>query len=695
MEPGQYAVDDLASVGGLYQMTVSYKVSRVARNGVDLTEDTSAPGTNDHWYYDETNALLKIKLASAPHSSTNVIIVYYHIFLTGEKGRRIPQDPEDSTSTLRQWHPRILNYPNFSQSVRDILNGTLSISQVNIELENADYYFNEFLKPDWSLYQKSIEVWLCINSYSNRMKVFKGQIADAKIQQNVLRINLFDPLNKLKQKALMDTSAEAYFLKEGSSFPNIHENDNGKPVTLIMGRYSPYKTKFQVFDNGGGTFLSGDELDYSGMLQAVCTDATNDITDPTNNREWGLCRFFLVEFPAYVDRYFKLGTITAGAISGQILELTTSGHNVRCGMTIVLQQTTAPIHTDYLKIVKVTSTKIYAAVTSAFTYTGYSTFTEHSGFSSGCFLAPYAGIVWVRSDNTVYYPLYGRDYQVTYSNTTNGNLYIKITFEDSTAFETNFGFAGNDENNLHPQNDKIYFVAFSNYENSPHETVVERLLDQAGVDYNAASITAAGTALTAYVNFTIPYKGSNEYGNYLDYLQDLMGSVGGYLSLNSSFEITYNLLAAPSSTTATTLDHILLGSISADYDYQDIVDEVIFYNEYQVTDPCSLSDNEDNYYRVQSNKSKYLHDVVATRKRKHLIEGATARCDQLAQIVRNKQVTYRYKTASKDLDARLGDDITLEGEFVTVTGESDNLFLVGISTDGTSTTLEASDLGDL
>src|SRR5690606_27510837 len=136
LTPARYISEDMADEGsGLYSIDWTFPIEKVQRNGVDLTEATSTPGTNDQWYWDGSS--LKVKLAAAP-SSSNVIVVFYNLFYTSGQYRITTADPEDPQTDEIHWEPRLEEEPAVKQSVKDIISGTLSTAITSIRLINAD-----------------------------------------------------------------------------------------------------------------------------------------------------------------------------------------------------------------------------------------------------------------------------------------------------------------------------------------------------------------------------------------------------------------------------------------------------------------------------------------------------------------------------------------------------------------------------
>ncbi len=82
LEPARHVSTELVSQGsGVYTLVYDRPIERVTRNGNALTE-VSTVTNNDEWHYDEATTTLTVKLASAPSSSTNVIVIFFYVFLT-------------------------------------------------------------------------------------------------------------------------------------------------------------------------------------------------------------------------------------------------------------------------------------------------------------------------------------------------------------------------------------------------------------------------------------------------------------------------------------------------------------------------------------------------------------------------------------------------------------------------------------
>ena len=150
LTPGRAVTSELvAQGGGIYDATNQpfITVEKIERQGSSMNEVASlaAVTSNDDWFYDETTGQLRMKLAAAPSTASNNIIVFHNLFYTGSETRRVWEDPEDSNTTVRDWLARLERWPAISQSIRNITAGIFSVADVSFSLVNHDDAFNQWL----------------------------------------------------------------------------------------------------------------------------------------------------------------------------------------------------------------------------------------------------------------------------------------------------------------------------------------------------------------------------------------------------------------------------------------------------------------------------------------------------------------------------------------------------------------------
>ncbi|MCK5615010.1 hypothetical protein KAR91_74800, partial [Candidatus Pacearchaeota archaeon] len=208
---------------------------------------------------------------------------------------------------------------------------------------------------------------------------------------------------------------------------------------------------------------------------------------------------------------------------------------------------------------------------------------------------------------------------------------------------------------------KVFVRRWSN-DDYNHGTVVQALLEGAGLTVNAASIATAN-ATSKQLSFTIPSRGESEVKPYRHYLEKIMKSTGGYLSINNDGEVVYELINAASSGDIKSSNEILDNSFSKKIIYSDIVNQVELFNPNNYITNVGIYLNSSELRStidlspVQDDKSQELHDIINTTKEEHFLrDGSTLSSDFLdLRKERRQLITYKSKIDATDI---VGDDIT-------------------------------------
>lgn len=652
----------------LYEITLSVTLNKIERNGVELTKVTSTPGSNDEWYQDESTGLVQVKLAGAPNDTTNVLIAYYYLFYTGTIFRAISEDPEDTMTTIRDWQPLISNYPTIIQSFDNILQGVFSLSDTTIKLINPNGELQNYLGDNDTFYNKEVEIWLCINTVDNIEKIFFGTIKSIAFTQNTVNLRCTDSFNHLKATASMgDTNDEIYYSKSG--FPDINPREIDKPCPYVIGRYSYWSSLYY-----GDTPATGIKaFHFDEGHKAACISTSRPLT-LGNNRNWGACRQKDV---AQTQTFSGIqGALdVAGGYTFLFLNPFT---NIQIGDTI--KYTTSG--TDYYAHILYLGTFFHASFTfNAIVATGAGTLFTTSTLTP---LKSFA--IRIKNDvtGTSTAPYYGRDYIIDESAiTSGGNIFMGINFLNN--FESNFSLA-----TLDPDQDHVFFRT-SNDSPQTHGVFLKDVLDIVGTPTDAASFTAADSDLPVNVAFSIPNFDEQDYKTYLKYCQDVLGSTLGYLKINSSFEIEYNLISAPTSTEIRNSALTLQGGTQASVDYQDIITQIIAYNPHNSSDWITSFTPSPSETRDDP-KARWLQGFVNVDRFRHCLETITARIDSHIGIKSKRTATYTFETATQDIDSSLGDDLQLENKIVLGTSKIQDVKIITIQKSPGKVTIEASDL---
>lgn len=669
LTPGRYIAPSLLS-GSTYQQTFNYPLAKIERNGVELTKVTTLSG-NDQWTHDETTGTLQVRLASAPNSTTNVLIAYYYLFYTGTVFRSIYQDPEDTATTVRDWQPRLLNYPIVGQSFSNIINGVFTIADTNIDIINHDANFQQYLTDDDSFYNKQVDIWLCIGSVENIQKIFTGTISRLSMTQSRVTLEVVDSFNKLKQPAYMgDTVDESVFRLAASSFPNLDPKHNDVPCPYIVGSYSRYQTRTKTGVPAGAP--SAYEI-FVGT-EASCTNYSTT-TSTTTNREWGCCR----QKGSVATQAF--GAVQANLDTGTGFRFVrfASIANVQIGDTIKWTES----GTDYYGLVNYIGTFTYSSVNYNLIFSDPS--GPFSNTSTVANLKSFAAFIEAPNETLNFVqPRYGRDYTISETTTSGGNKYVKITFVNN--FEASHaGFT-----KIEPDNQRVYFRT-SNATVQKHGDILKEIMSKVGLATNATTFTQADTDLAVNCRFHIPNFDELAADTYLKYCQDVLASSLGYLKINSDFQVEYNLLDAPTSSDIRDSFLMLDEESSCSVEYQDIVTKVIAYNPHNDSGDAIVATNTPAA-TAENVKAKYLHGIVNVDRFRHVLEELTSKITDHIGIKSSRSAKYSFATATQDIDTELGTDLQVENKILLGGSSAADVKVISIEKSPSKISIVASDL---
>jgi len=662
INPARYVGGSLTSEGGgIYSLLSGLVISGIQRNGTALTRVYSDPPTvNDNYYFNETTKEIVMKLASAPHVSTNVIVAYHYLFFTSGIKTDYKENPDLETGELRYWSPRLSDDFRFSSELSGLEVGTVSIPDATIEVLDADNTFNQYIGDEDSFFNKVIDLYQDLNGLIR--KAYSGRIFAIDLSNFSAVISFTDQLSLLDKTAYMGDTFEQCF--HTSAVPR---KDLFKPIRLYLCRLSKY------FDLQGSSSYAVDFHYFTSGESAVCSNYTNVIST-SNNRVWTLGRIRgdletqgfgtlqAVISPGYLEAFFRFSAPTNLNVGDTIVW---SEGGLRYGI-IVSTETFVHSSVTYNCAVKSSRASLWATPTLAAVMIEYPSVT-----------------IGLRDTDGIYkFPFYGYDYtliQTTQQNT--DHKVVKVSL--STSFESNLGILAT----IDPELVDIQFRLSSNAD-SKHGTVLKKILEQAGCSVNAASFTDANTALADNTNFFIPFINDPEYGSYLQYAQKILESTLGYLKQNDANELEYHLLSAPSPTDSRNTSHFMSDSdVAIDVEYRDIITEIVPHNEHMPV--ISVVDGTE-----RSAKAKFLHGTIKSYKFEHVLQadslGKTGRLSALLAIRSNRRKLIRYQTETIDLPTSIGDEQTLET--LRITGGESDVMVTGTNKSENSTTVTTTDL---
>lgn len=628
--------------GGVYGATYDsrYIFFHVYRNGTLLTRDTSAPTVNNHWYYDEDTSTFQIKLAGAPDNTTNVVIGNFLFYLTNGVSRDLI-DPEIGTTT-RRWDPLLKVPPSVSVGINNQLVGIFTIQAAPISIIDAAGSMREFfIDSDTTFYRQQVKIWYALDDFTdpdNQQLVYDGLTVSASIRGSDITLNTVDNFEKLDQPALMgDTQDEAYWFRSANSFPDLDARKNGKPIPMILGKWSRWSVEPDFLSNG-------ENLDYKYMYEAALTSYTSTLST-SDNREWGLCRTrngFRSQVYGAINAVSGAGPSTLRSIT--YLQAVWDTMDVEIGDTVRLQEGAVDEYARVVIIQQLTGpdrVSVSFLTDNAVVFTAAVTITGNAGPS-----------VVITDGTEKYFLRHGRDFTVSSTATSGGNDYHYITLVNN--FEANFSGL----TMLDPSKHQVFYRARVDYSDSTHADIVEALCSSAGMSTDATTFAAAESDLNVNVRFSIPYFDESDFRSYRDYIADIASSAMSVVYPNNDFEVAYSVLEVPDTAEFDVDQFIYLGSDSIDIEYQDIVTRIDAYNPH-IFDRFSIDDTDTSAASAENPASSYLNDIDNPVRFRHVLETITDRIDAMIDIKSVRRAIYTFVTSMINIDSEIYDSITI------------------------------------
>lgn len=710
--PGRDATSDLSLESGLYEMTFPFvPVSKITRNGDELTEVSGTPSTNDEWNFDESTKLLRIKLAAAPDTDDNVIIVFYDLFYTTQKTRYIAQDPESVVSASnpkREWKGRISRNPALTQTMRNITQGIFTVSRGSISLINADSDFQQYMTLKDSFNNKAVKIWVCIDSIDDIRSVNEGKISGKSSKGKQITLSIFDTFQNLQSKALFGTNPKHAQLDstveaDDATFHfRVAEPFISRPWKILFGETSPHKMiKVQelVVNDGTNspTVISDDTSTnpYEIMGQSPVNKAFigNESSSNTGNYNVVTDRY-LTSAPLLTPSV--TGGLSVGLVgsSGHTLDTTCTSHNLTAGDFITLESSAIVGSARFRPgvVTKVVSSTVFRTVCFDEPYdatwrggtitVGFTSFTpDVLWLDGGKYIPRYrlGTTISGQAGGTFTVPDSGGDFRY---NIVGGTVFSTVGRIYDPSWETT-----TDDPKTFNRYYRLRFDTTGDPDIFSHAEILKRILQSANMTVNASSFTQADSDLSSDVRFTIPEFDQSNFGDYLQYAQRLLTSTFGNLAINDSLEIVYKLFDTPSPTVTTTEKKILRDSLQFTTDYTDIVTQL------NTTNPYTSDDDSDTEVRITHNTGKYLHEVDNVREYRHYLTDMSTRAVDIMKALRNRSVTYSFSTATQLLDSDVGDEVTIESD--DLEGGTQDLVITQVRRRGDKVDVKGTDLGDL
>jgi hypothetical protein len=635
------------------------------------TNNTPASG---QYFFDSTTSEVYINYGAGGLSDT---FIDYNEYLTGGQTRYLPEIPGVGGFTV-EWKPLIETYPEISASIENINLGIFSIAGFDLNVINDGNWLGKFAAGDWSLLNHKMVVWECINDISNLKRVFTGFITSFALNGPSGSITVLDKFNILNEPATMGQRAKYVYANANiidfvsSTFS---PNDLGRPIH----RHFTKRSRFG-FDQGVGTITSQSDF-YTG----ICSSYSETISS-TTNRVW-VCGSVLTDttLPSTNDIEDQgFGSITATVADGVLRYFNVSApDNLYYNQGVRWQEGM----TSYYGVIVSVGSFTHLSVTYNLAVLPVS--GNVATTSSSFFVNKSIGL-YLKSGTDTVNLMPTRDFTVN----VNANGTVVVTLVNN--FEANFPSQFPANVYLNPETDKLcYYYHTANSLN--HAKVLRDILEAAGFTCNAASFAAAESALAVDVSFSMPFFQGSTLGSYAEYVSAILESVGGYISINSSDEITYNFFSAPSASASTLVDESVYFGYSLAVQYQDISDEVVAKNIHFVNNKQSNSQSAGttSLFSASNLKSRFLNSVRKTKTIAHVLESMTSTIDRVLWLNSNRIAKYSLSTATKNADSALGEDIKIGSKYLAGDLSTVDAKIISTSSSGKQVRIEALDLYDL
>lgn len=612
--------------GSIYSVSFDYgDVESVYVDGVALTEVSTTSLSAGQFYWDYDNSTLYVRTASSGNPNSVNTIVTYNLYVATYDAH-FYSDPLDDSTRVVYYEPHIIKSPEIKETNSDSFFGFLPSQSSSITINNAEHVYEKHLY-DSSFNRADIHVyhWLDELIVDNIKLVYSGNMSDVSYDQNKITIKTYDPNKYLDDEFRNPTGDNFYSL---DTFPSLNPNFIAKPIRQIYGR-------------------------VDGFIP-VNIDYVDDNPTTSDNRIWSVCNG-----QTGISEVSK--TVSASPSSTTTRTYLNNCNGIDVGDTIWLDGAT-----DY-----------YVEVT-AVNRTG-SQYIEHAvigaPMNSGEFAKRgFVSVVYIRKDNQVYTAKYKRDYTIT---TLSGGA-SGFTFENS--LESNLSMASN----LSPSDEvfcRVYgrvndvtlnAIAYGSDNtktgnmSNPMQILVDVMKRNIGIveaDMNLTSFTTTISSVTSAAGMAIPKSSNDNFPTYKDIIVNILKTelIRFYQNDDQEWEVS---LVSPIGAAAYEIgsDEILKGSFTHDFDYSDLLSDVIVeYNE-QETNTVKQGNYADKV-SAESSVAKYVH---LAKKQKtfnsiHIFEDdAQILADRLSFYYGDRIGTITLRTKNRLFNTKLGDVITTQ-----------------------------------
>lgn len=677
-------VDSLVSGGSyIYTATLSLDSFDYIKAEGNLCTEVSIITGDYQYIFNSTTRLLTIRLSVPTLLSPETrfdVIVYRYIYLTNDTAKITYKDPEDSSTELKDWLPRISGYPSFEISQQDIIDSVLTIGSTSIELINNDNYFQQFIEDEDSFSRQDVKIWQCLDSVNNIQKFYFGFVTSFSISTSNISLSIDSSMSLLNDTFYSNGTLEESTYSQ-STYPGVHPDFRDKAIykiyskcsrTVLVGigneePFSPLNGSSQVFF----------KIDEGYELTNINYNVNRSIG---NNREWSAC----IASSTSSDLTETASNVTAQIPNNRYWTDVDDIGFYRCGDCLLINSNPG----YYVHGIDLGSSRIMISTSGTLAVVlsnGDTIFRPAIPFvqlidddNNGVALLKYG----TSSDKNVSHYRLIVDSNGVYKIIINYN--IESIFSTSQ-FNTNGGIAAAA---------KIYYRVY-NHDDLNHGTIVKEIIESVGFVADNDSITAANLT-SIKTNFSNPFVGEGSFKAARDVLQSLLTSTMGLLSQSSDFSLAYKLISLLSSVVEITDNEIINGSLKQDIKYTDIYTAFKYENkhgEYSALND-SISSTIDTRYEesLSLDRPTAIHGIKKEKKIDFITQDLDNSKDRIESLLSSRRATFSFVTKGINFSSTIGDDLTIISNKLIGTSGQKIIKILSINKKQNETAITGSDL---
>lgn len=667
--------------------------------------------------------------------SDNVMTIDHDIFLTGTTIREtvgVAGLPD------AVWQPLIENYPDFSQSMRNIAEGVFSLSNTDIDLVCTNRWVQNLLGQNDSLSKAPVSCWVCIDTASSNRKIFDGEISSVNYSYGKVKLKIIDTFQKLSNTASFGTRSQSHiYTGNAGQYPLPQDENAILPITL--GKSSPYTLAYGYKHiEAFGT--------PPGALYHVAKAMRCKLIGPQNPKQTDTTTWAAGRIAGTDIKRINFGTIIGNTFIYRLEKVVQgAGHQEEFGNPGVYYTITdtSYIYNEilYIQLANINdfTGEIGDYIPKSYLPAAYSNSVGGfiCGYGAGLYGSYNLAIAVLNNsadsidgfsrgngttsalsipNNTLpsmsVFVEAGQNIDYNYDSFTNniGATTFKTRFSFVTQylpFTLSLGSAytigGKTVRN-------VYFTVpayadvnistsqvrcrYSPNQSMTHGEAMKFICKASGLETNDATFTQADVDLSANVSMTIPMaEEANDFGKYLEAAQAVASSTLGILRVNQSRQVEYELIKDPNLLTIDSVKtsiNMLSGDTSSLTEFQDIYTTIEFENK-QLNNIAAISGNGPKA-AIEFPINRQLHRVERTKTVEHVLESIQNRKNAIAGYYSSPTVEYTLATASEDLASNIGDVVEINNTAVANESETAVGIIVGLDQSGSKTTVKINEI---